>query len=121
MKQLHLTRTDSLSAKPVRNPLVGTRIDANGELVLSVPMKRNLKTRLISTFFLVPKNREIILDETGRRIWEKCNGKNTVIQMIESLIADYKLNRKEAEVSLIEYLRMLSSRGLVALEIEQKK
>ena len=42
-----------------------------------------------------------------------CNGRTSVGEMIEELADKYQLNRKEAEVSLLQYLKTLGQKRFV--------
>jgi len=59
--------------------------------------------------------RKVDLDEVGTFVWDICDRETTVRQMIERLSAEYKMNRKEAEVSLFAFLQTLIKKGLVSL------
>lgn len=59
--------------------------------------------------------RKIDLDEVGTFVWDMCDRDTTVRKMIEHLAAEYKMNRKEAEVSLFAFLQTLTKKGLVSL------
>ena len=47
-----------------------------------------------------------------------CNGRNSVGQMIDLLSEKYQLNRKEAEVSLLQYLKTLGQKRFVGFVLE---
>ena len=59
--------------------------------------------------------RRIALDEIGAYVWDMCDGETTVRTMIGRFTDKYKLNRKEAEVSMVEYLRTLAKKGLIGI------
>jgi len=69
----------------------------------------------------VPEFRTVTLDEVGTRVWDLCDGEHTVKDLIARVAEEHKLSRKEAEVSLVAYLRQLAARGLIALVVEDKK
>jgi len=72
---------------------------------------------LLARVFYVPKSRKIVLDELGTFVWERCDGQTTVRDLIGIFAERYKLGRREAEVSLTEYLRTLAKRGLIGIAV----
>lgn len=113
-----LTREQALNALPVRNPTLKWEQNDRGDVVITLTRRRDAKGRLVSFFFHVPRSRDITLDQVGSRVWRLCNGRRTVEELIDQLADEYKLNRREAEVSLTEYLRQLGQRGMVGLLVE---
>ena len=116
-----LTRREALSALPVRNQILKAETTPEGELTLTVPRRADWVGKLLASVFAVPKERKIVLDRVGADIWEMCDGQNTVEQIIARLSRIYKLNRKEAEVSLTAYLRQLGRRGLIGFAVPKPK
>jgi len=49
-----------------------------------------------------------------------CDGHNTIDTIIRALCNKYKLTRKEAETSLLEYFRRLGKRGIVGFAVVKK-
>jgi hypothetical protein len=113
-----LTREQAMDALPLRNPNLKWRRNDRRDVVVTLTRRKDTRGRLISFFFHVPSSRDITLDEVGSKVWSLSNGKRTVEEMIDALAAEYKLNRREAEVSLTEYLRQLGQRGMVGLLVD---
>jgi hypothetical protein len=119
MKPQQLSRTDALCCIPVRNPLVmETRLDS-GEMLLSYPvtirpwfagflqrMKKKSELRRI---------RKLQLDILGSGVWDLVDGKSTVMEIIDSFAGLHQLYHKEAEVSVIQFLRELGRRGFIGM------
>jgi hypothetical protein len=59
------------------------------------------------------------LDELGKFVWDTCDGKTAVRQIIRRLADRYNLNDREAEVATVAFLRTLTRKGLVGMAIEQ--
>jgi len=78
--------------------------------------------RLLALFFIVPRvhMRSIDLDEIGSFVWARCDGATTVRQIRKALVDRYKLHQREAEASLLEYLRQMMKRNLLGLEVIRK-
>ena len=92
-----------MNSRPARNELLKWEKNDRGEAQITVTRQETWKVRLLSKLFYVPKDRTITLDEVGSEVWQMCNGRTSVAQMIDSLRVKYKLDRKEAEVSLLSY------------------
>lgn len=113
-----LSKERALVSYPVRNQAVEWR-DEGERTVLVLRRREDWVGRLLSLFFVVPKERKIELDPVGAHVWRGCDGRHTVKELMQSLIEKYKLNRKEAEVSLTAFLRQLGKRKLVAIAVPQ--
>ncbi len=107
-----------LSSRPARNDLLTWEKNDSGEARITVTRQDNWRVRLLSKVFYVPKERTITLDEVGSMVWQMCNGRTTVSQMIEGLSKEYKLDRKEAEVSLLSYLKTLGQKRFIGFVLE---
>ena len=110
-----------LSSRPARNEAVEWEKTDRGEVRISVTRQETWKIRLLSKLFYIPRKRNITLDEVGAEVWQMCNGRTNVGQMIQALSEKYKLNRKEAEVSLLEYLKTLAQKRFVGFLIEGQR
>ena len=73
-KPLQLTREQSLTSRPVKNPIVKWEKTETGEVVLEFPVKLPRRIRLAA--WLIGKKtdekptRKIELDEVGSLVWE---------------------------------------------------
>jgi len=113
-----LTRAQVLKGRPLKNPSLEWEKDEEGNIVITVRRREDWKTKLLSLLFVIPKERKVALDEVGTLVWELCDGQTTVEDIIKKLMERYKLNRREAELSLGEYLKTLTKRGLVGLQVD---
>jgi hypothetical protein len=107
-----------LNSRPARNELLKWERKDSGEAEITVTRQEDWKIRWLSKVFYIPKERNITLDEVGSEVWQMCNGSTTVGQMIEKLSSKYQLNRKEAEVSLLAYLKTLGQKRFVGFLLE---
>jgi len=110
-----------LTSRPARNEAVAWEKNDDGEVQIIVTRQNTWKVRLLSKIFYIPRQRKITLDEVGTEVWQMCNGRTTVSQMIEGLSDRYQLNRKEAEVSLLAYLKTLAQKRFVGFLVEGKE
>ena len=115
-----ITREQMLGSKPMRNQAVSWEKDGDGEVLIRIPRgEYGWKIKLLSKFFYIPKDRKISLDEVGSQVWVMCDGETRVKDIIDALRKKYKLNRKEAEISLVTYLRELGKKGLVGFAVDK--
>lgn len=117
MKREKIPRSRALASRPIINPsLQWTRAD-DGEVVITLPRRTEWWAKLLSILFVVPKQKDIALDEIGSTVWDMMDGTHTVGEIAESLARKYGLRPREAEVALFEYLKTLARRRIIALEI----
>ncbi|MEW6355374.1 MAG: PqqD family protein [Planctomycetota bacterium] len=118
-KKPQLTREQSLSAIPVRNQAVEVTRDEAGLVSISIPRKKTWWVDLVAKVFFVPQEKRIGLDEIGSYVWDLCDGKNNVRRIVGEFQKEFKLNRKEAELSMLNYLKILAKRRLIGLMIKE--
>lgn len=80
---------------------------------LTVPRREEGLRRVLARVLQVPGTRTIELDEFGTKIWEQCDGTRTVEQLVQFTCREYTLNRRQGEVSVVAFMRMLAQRGLI--------
>jgi len=107
----------ALAIKPMQNPNLKWQYNEEGYAVATLTRRAGWRGRLISFFLAVPQERPIVLDEVGTFVWKICDGEHTVGDIVEALCNKYKLTRREVEVSLNEYLRMLAKRGMIIVAV----
>ena len=120
MKPAQLSRTDALCCIPIRNPMVvESRMDS-GEMLLSYtetlkPWFAGILRRLKKASE-IRRTRKLQLDILGTGVWDLVDGKSTVMEIIDSFAGIHQLYHKEAEVSVIQFLRELGRRGIVGMK-----
>ena len=115
---LGLKREDLLDTVPLRNATIKWGKNNQSEVSIVIPQKEKLWVKIATKILRVPGKRVVVLDEVGSYVWMQCDGRNTIGNIIDGLCGKYKLNRKEAEVSLITYMRTLGKRGMIGLAIK---
>jgi len=115
-----LSREQAFQARPVRNPRLKWRINDEECVEVVVPRRKDLFGRVMGFLFFVPETRPVTLDEVGSRVWHLCDGEHTVGDIARTLAEEYKLGRREVEVSLTEYLRTLGKRGMVGFLVPKE-
>lgn len=108
-----LTREQALSARPVRNPSLKWRKNDDGEAIIVLPRRADAMGKFLAWMFFVPETRPLVLDEVGTFVWHNCDGTSSIAELSEKLRQKYRLGRKEAELSLTEFLKMLAKRGMI--------
>ena len=107
---------DILKAVPYANESMELTPAENGGALAVVPMRKP-KMLIPPLSWLVPfsSNRRVQLDKLGASVLKMCNGKYTVEGIIDRFSADHKLTFREAQLAVIQFLKQLSVRGLVAV------
>ena len=114
-----LTRDQSLSAIPVRNQQIEEIRGEDGEVVLRVPRRKSWWVSIVTAVFYVPDSKKVGLDELGSYVWNMLDGHTTVREIIDRFSEKYRLSRKEADVSVVEYLRQLARKGYIGLAVPE--
>ena len=120
MKPAQLSRADALDCIPIRNPMVvESRMDS-GEMLLSYtetlrPWFAGILRRM-NKASEIRRTRKLQLDILGTGVWDLVDGKSTVMEIIDSFAGIHQLYHKEAEVSVIQFLRELGRRGIVGMK-----
>jgi len=115
-----LDRHGSLAARPLRNPVLEWTRDDEGMVLLRLPRKEGWWVKALARLFYVPKGKTFSLDEPGSFVWGLCDGETPIRSIVQQFAERFQLTRKEAEVSTLQYFRMLAQRGFVGLAVEQK-
>jgi len=118
-KRPTIGREAMFKSKPVRNDQLKWESTDTGETAITVTRGDSWKVRVLSKIFWIPKQRTLVLDEIGTQVWDMCNGRTTVEAMIRRLSEVHKLNAKEAEVSLLAYLKSLGKKNLVGFVVDR--
>ena len=114
-------RRRGLALKPLRNPEIewGPREEPAGPVSIEIPLQRRPVPRPLMWLAAKlarqepPSTKKLNLDPVGSFVWRSADGARTVRELIWLLAAEYKLNRRDAEFSMLEFLRQLSVRNLI--------
>lgn len=115
-----LPREQMLALRPVRNAAIAAEpmIDETSgpeRLALRVPKREDMLGRVLSRLLSLPAERRIELDEFGSAVWRLCDGTRTVDSLVRYTCETYRLNRRQGEVSVVAFMRMLAQRRLIGL------
>jgi hypothetical protein len=119
-KQPKIGREAMFKSKPVRNDRLEWEKNADEEIVVTLKRDDSWKVRILSKLFWIPNQKTLVLDQLGTQVWDMCDGRTTVEAMIRKLSENHKLNMKEAEISLLAYLKKLGQKGLVGFVVAKQ-
>ena len=108
-----------MTAMPVLNQLVTVEHNDKGRVLLSLPRRRTSMVRLVSKVFRLPPYKRLELDELGTYAVELCDGSNTVAGIVARFAKRFRLNQREAEVSMVSYLQTLAKRGIISFVVSK--
>ena len=112
-----LDRETSLRGIPVLNPSVELNPREDGNITLRVKIRR--KQGSLASRFLPPVfERNVELDELGSFVVRQIDGQADTRHIIQSFARHYALNRREAELSCVKFLRSLAERRVIAIAIK---
>src|SRR5690348_11294200 len=102
-----LNKREMLDSRPVRLSDAEPRDAGQGKWTLTVVLR---PTRVARLLLRVPAGakRTFELDELGLFVWQSCDGKTPVRQVIKRLAKQYRLSEREAEVATVQFLYTLA-------------
>lgn len=108
------TWREMLELRPVRNPeLEWTEENERVVLCIKHGERKSWKLRLANMLVPLPPDRRVALDAIGTDVWRLMDGRNTVGRIAKELAKKYKLQTREAELSLQQFFKELGRRGYV--------
>ena len=103
-----------MTLRPGRNSLLTYEKRESGETILTVPQNEKVgRVTSDGAVLKAPTERKVELDEVGGFVWELCDGDHTVESIVQKTSRQYKMNRREAEVSVTMFLQMLHERNFI--------
>ncbi len=104
-----------LDAVPLRNEAARV-VRKGGKLVAYVALRKGLFHRRPFSFFLpVRSERGVEFDALGEAVWELCDGQTNVEGIVERFAAAHHVRFHEARMSVTQFLRDLTQRGLIVI------
>jgi len=113
-----LQRAEALQAVPLRNPAIEWEQQESGRVVLTIPLQFKPWMKVVKLLAQIPDQKKVELDELGTDVWLWADGSATVETLVGKLAAEHKLNRREAEVSLLQFLQTLAKKRFMAFAVE---
>jgi len=111
---------DMLTAIPIQNVAAKVKPGKeSGTLSISVPNRPDWWHKIPPVSWVVrpPKFKLLVLDAIGAPVWDLCDGKTTVEQIVEFFAERHQLTFHESRVSVTSYLRLLIQRGALAVAL----
>jgi hypothetical protein len=106
-----------LDAVPMCNRAV--RVERRGNaLILWVPIQRRWwMSGPLGWFLPFRGEKGIELDALGQQVWQACDGERCIEEIVEEFAAEHRVRFHEARLSVMQFLRALMQRNLVALVV----
>lgn len=105
-----------MAATPVLNEGVTFVANEDGNLVIHAKIKRG--TGFISHFQPPVMERTVKLDELGTFVFKQIDGNKNTLQIIEQFTRRYRTNRRESELSTVDFLKSLLRRGIISIAVK---
>lgn len=64
--------------------------------------------------------RTFALDPYGREVYEACDGRTNVNQVVKRFARNHRISFAEAEVSVATFLKTLMTRGMIGIELTKR-
>lgn len=111
-------RRQSLAGVPALNEGVSFQEEpGSGRVVLNVRQVRRRQGWLARCRPAVVE-RSVRLDELGSFVFKLVDNQRTTLEIIEAFAGHYRLNRREAALSTVEFLKSLVKRGVISILIK---
>jgi hypothetical protein len=116
-RKAKVDREALLSAIPLRNELVREKAVAEGAggLRLTAPLKPSALRKVFAARGGAAPEKSFELDDLGTWVWRAMDGKRDVEDLIRGFAGHFRVNLREAEVSVLAFLKTLAQRNLIGL------
>ena len=116
----HMSRLEALAYKPVKSTQITESRLETGEVVLEYPLAVRplvaaVARRLGKSQQDLVQIKKLQLDVLGTSVWDLVDGKRSIRRMIQIFAETHRLEKREAEVSVTQFIRELGQRGLLGL------
>jgi hypothetical protein len=115
-----ISRAEALDRIPVKNRQITENRLETGEVVIHYPVTmRPFFAGLAKRFGVQEAQiqiKKLQLDELGTTVWNLMDGERSVRQLVKMFAGTHRLEIREAEVSITQFLRELGRRGLIAMK-----
>ena len=118
-KNIQQSRKAALKFKPVKNIQIAEERMQSGEIVIHYPVTMRPWIAGLVKRFGGPHDRiqtkPLQLDKLGTDVWELIDGNRSVHRIIEVFAETHRLQVREAEVAVSQFIRQLGQRGLIGM------
>lgn len=109
-----------LAARIVINTCI--RVEERGrELLIVIPRKNSRGMAVLSMLLVMPREKKIVLDELGHRVFVDCRKEWTVERIIAAFRERHGVSEEYARKSVLTYLDALARKGVIGFLIEEDK
>lgn len=119
-KKIKISKEDILNSIPLKNEALEYHANERGEMSVIITRKLSWWLKIVSKLVYLQDKKTVTLDELGTDVLNMCDGNITVKAMIERFSKKHKLNIREAEISMMAYLRSLIQRGIIAFAVKKE-
>jgi hypothetical protein len=109
-----------LATVPVLNARAGVTRLSDGRVRLDVPPNERPWVRAARLILPLRRGRRVELDALSSSVLDLCDGKRSVGEIIAAHQRRWRLSFYEARGMILEFLRRLTARGIVALVVPQE-
>ncbi len=82
--------------------------------------REGIASRVVDGLAIVITARDSTLhtfeNDVATEIWQLADGRRSVAQIVDRIAAEFDVERARAEADVVEFVRLLDQRGLVALQ-----
>lgn len=114
-KRQPVDRRESLRSIPAIIPGVTFEEEEDGRLTVLVPIRR--RGGFLGYFQSPATKHRIRLDEIGAYVVGIIDGERTVQSIVDAFAGKYRVNKREAELSIAAFLKSLAQRNVIAIGI----
>lgn len=118
-KPKEVNRRESLAGIPIRSEslTVLEKDDGSGSVVkIRVPRSAHFLDR----FRPAVMEKRFELDELGTYVLGLIDGKKSSRELVDAFASDYGVNRREAELSVVSFLKMLMQRQVISIVVDSQ-
>lgn len=114
------TRREALDCIPVKNRYVQEERLHNGDVLVRYPVTvrpwMGVLARWVGAGTASPRTAKLQLDRLGSGVWAMLDGRTPLRRIAAAFAETHRLERKEAEVAVTQFVRELGRRGLIGLQ-----
>ena len=115
-EKTQIDRRQSLDGIPVLNEQISCENDKTGRLVVNIKLKRG--NGFLARFQPPVLERNVRLDEIGGFVFKLIDNQRSTLEIINMFLSKYCVNRREATLSVVDFLKSLIKRGVVSIVIK---
>jgi len=94
-----------------------TFVDSNPErVVITIRLKR--RDGFLTRFQPPVIERVVKLDQLGSFVFRQIDSKKTTLEIINVFVSHYQVNRREATLSTVSFLKSLVKRGVISIAVK---